>query len=113
MSFIYDYFTWVEPLNNITSNDILFLDKGTHQGSYDQIHFPSMNDILYVENDGGGNYTVVELQSHEHSHMMHGNTDYSTTIRHGDMLIVDCKNDPKYHTTNVEAFYVASINSIT
>ena len=111
VSFIYDYFTWIEPLNNITSNDILFLDKGIHQGSYTQNHSPSMKKILYVENEGGEDYAMVELQSHEHSHMIPVNADYSTTIRHGDMLIVDCENDPKYDTTNVEAFYVSSMNS--
>ena len=62
--------TWIEPLNNITSNDILFLDKGTHQGSYAQNHSPSMKKILYVENEGGEDYAMVELQSHEHSHMI-------------------------------------------
>ena len=50
-----------------------------------------MKKILYVENESGEDYAVVELQSPEHSHMMPVNVDYSTTIRHGNMLIVDVK----------------------
>ena len=111
VSFLYDYVTWIEPLNNITSEDILFMDKGTHQGSYDQNHSPSMKSTTYVKDEKGVYSAVVELQSHKHSHMIRNDTTYSATIRQGDMLIVDCKNDLKYPGTDVEAFYVASMNN--
>ena len=111
VSFLYDYATWIEPLNNIAPDDILFLDKGTHQGNYDFDHSPSMKNITYVSDENGGHSAVVELQSHKYSHMIPHGTDYSVTLRQGDMFIVDCENDPERDSSSVETFYVALMNS--
>ena len=111
VSFLYDYVTWIEPLNNISSEDILFLDKGTHQGSYDQSHSPSMKSTTYIKDENGLDSVLVQLQSHKYSHMIPNGTDYSATLRQGDMFIVDCENDPERDSSSVETFYVALMNS--
>ena len=111
VSFLYDYVTWIEPLNSITSKDILFLDKGTHQGNYGEDHFSSMKSSTYVKDETGEHSVIIEIQSHKYSHMIPNGTDYSATLRQGDMFIVDCKNDHERKNSDVEAFYVASMNS--
>ena len=106
VSFLYDYVTWIEPLNNITSDDILFLDKGTHQGSYDETHFPSMKNITYVD-DGSA---LIEFQSHKFNNFIQDDIDYVATINQRDMLIVDCRKESRFSATFAQTYLVTVLN---
>ncbi|MCH9658301.1 hypothetical protein K0U27_06335 [archaeon] len=105
---IHQYQTWIVPLSSVDSKDIVFLDRGSHQGSYDEIHFPSMKNITYA----GENSAVVEFQSHRYSDFIQDDLSYVAMIEQDDMLIVDCKNMSKFGATFAQTYHVAVLNDV-
>ena len=103
---VYQHQTWVVPLNNIESDDILFLDHGSHQGSYDETHFPSMKNITYRD-DGSA---LIKFQSHKFNNFIQDDIDYTGTINQGDMLIVDCRKESRFGATFAQTYLVTVLN---